>query len=128
MLLTTQRHQNIVALVRLERRVFAAKLRTVRALLNWSQTELADRVGLTQRAIHKLEQGETEPRRATVHAVEEVLRAEGLVFEEQAGGFQLSVDSDVLDRAAKPAQKRRPPQRYDLGVTSRQVRIANYRA
>jgi transcriptional regulator with XRE-family HTH domain len=130
MLLTTQRHQNIVELVRLERRVFAAKLRTVRALLNWSQTELGLRVGLTQRAIHKLEQGETEPRRATVHAVEEVLRAEGLVFEERAGGFQLTIDSDVLDRAATPAQKRRQPQRYDLGVTStsRPVRVANYRA
>lgn len=128
MLLTTQRHANIVELVRLERRIFAAKLRTVRALLNWSQTELAARVGLTQRAIHKLEQGETEPRRATVHAVEEVLRAEGLVFEERAGGFQLAVDSDVLDRAARPAQKRRRQHRYDLGVTSRQARVANYRA
>lgn len=128
MLLTTQRHQNIVELVRLERRAFAAKLRTARALLNWSQSDLADRVGLTQRAIHKLEQGETEPRRATVHAVEDVLRAEGVVFEDRAGGFQLVVDSDVLDRAAKPAQKRRRPHRYDLGVTSRQARVANYRA
>jgi transcriptional regulator with XRE-family HTH domain len=127
MLLTTQRHANIVELVRLERRIFAAKLRTVRALLNWSQTELAARVGLTQRAIHKLEQGETEPRRATVHAVEEVLRAEGLVFEDRAGGFQLAVDSDVLDRAARPAQKRRT-RRHDLGVTSRQARVANYRS
>jgi ribosome-binding protein aMBF1 (putative translation factor) len=33
----------------------------VRAVLGWSQTELAQRIGLTQSAIHKLEQGETEP-------------------------------------------------------------------
>jgi ribosome-binding protein aMBF1 (putative translation factor) len=33
----------------------------VRAVLGWSRTELAQRIGLTQSAIHKLEQGETEP-------------------------------------------------------------------
>lgn len=133
MLLRAQRQSdNIVELVRLERQVFAAKLRTARALLNWSQSELGQRVGLTQRAIHKLEQGETEPRRATVHAVEEVLREMGLVFEEDAGGFRLVVDSAVLDRAAEAGHRksvqRREPQRYDLGVTSRHGRAAGYRA
>lgn len=72
----------VIAIVCHECRVFAEKLRTARALLNWRQSELAGRVGLTQRAIHMLEQGETEPRRATVLAVEEALRVQGLVFEE----------------------------------------------
>ena len=44
-----------------EQAAFAAKIRLVRAALGWSQTELAQRIGLTQSAIHKLEQGETEP-------------------------------------------------------------------
>ncbi|MGE0564485.1 MAG: helix-turn-helix transcriptional regulator [Pseudolabrys sp.] len=128
MLVRAQRQSsNIVELVRLERRVFAAKLRTARALLNWSQSELADRVGLTQRAIHKLEQGETEPRRATVHAVEAVLRIEGLSFDEQGGGFRLNVDSAVLDRATPAQTRRRKIRRYDLGVT-REGRLATYRA
>ena len=52
----------------LERQAFAAKIRPTRAVLGWSQTELAQHVGLTQRAIHKLEQGGTEPRRGTVKA------------------------------------------------------------
>ena len=45
-------------LVRFDRNVFATKIRMVRAVLGWSQTELGLQVGLTQRAIHKLEQGE----------------------------------------------------------------------
>ena len=103
----TRQSGAVVALVRHERRVFAAKLRTARALLNWSQSELAGHVGLTQRAIHMLEQGETEPRRATVLAVEEVLRAQGLIFEEHAGGFQLIANGDVLERAAQPRRQKR---------------------
>ena len=55
---------------RLERYAFAAKVRLARAVLGWSQSELGLRVGLTQRAIHKLEQGETEPRRATARSLE----------------------------------------------------------
>jgi predicted transcriptional regulator len=36
------------------------------------------RVGLAQRAIHKLEEGDTEPRRTTERAIEEVWRQEGI--------------------------------------------------
>ena len=61
-------------LVRLERHAFAAKLRVARAVLGWSQSEFAVRVGLTQRAVHKLEQGDTEPRRMTVHAIAAIWR------------------------------------------------------
>ncbi len=98
----------LVELLRLERLAFAAKLRTARAVLGWSQSELGARVGLTQRAIHKLEQGDTEPRRATVCAIEEIWRAEGLEFEELDGAsFRVTVRSLVLDRSA-PRQKSRP--------------------
>ena len=58
--------RELAELIRLERRAFAAKVRMARAMLGWSQSELGAHVGLTQRAIHKLEQGDTEPRRATV--------------------------------------------------------------
>ena len=60
------------AAVESERRAFAAKLRIARAVLGWSQTKLAERAGLTQRAVHKLEQGETEPRRMTVYSIEQI--------------------------------------------------------
>ena len=70
--------------VRLERQAFAAKIRLARAVLGWSQSELGRRVGLTQRAIHKLEQGGTEPRRATVHALEQTWREQNIEFEDLA--------------------------------------------
>jgi transcriptional regulator with XRE-family HTH domain len=91
---------DIAELVRLDCRVFAAKIRMARALLGWSQSELALRVGLTQRGIHKLEQGDTDPRRATVRAIEAVWLDEGIEFEEIAdGGFRLTVRAGVIDRS-----------------------------
>jgi transcriptional regulator with XRE-family HTH domain len=93
--------RDIAELVRLECRVFAAKIRMARALLGWSQSELADRVGLTQRGIHKLEQGETDPRRTTVRAIEAVWKYEGIEFEEAAdGGFRVTVRAALIDRSA----------------------------
>ena len=93
--------------VRLERQAFAAKVRLVRAVLGWSQTELGRRAGLTQRAIHKLEQGETEPRRTTVLALEEIWREQHIEFEGLGdGGFQVRFRSPVFGRAAKAKTRR----------------------
>jgi DNA-binding XRE family transcriptional regulator len=104
-------------LIRRERRSFAAKIRMARALLCWSQGELALHVGLTQRAIHKLEQGETEPRRATVYAIEQIWREHGLEFEDLAdGGFQVVVRAPLLEPVARPQRRQR--RRVDLGVTA----------
>jgi hypothetical protein len=70
---------------------------------------------LAQRAIHKLEQGDTEPRRTTQRAIEEVWRQEGIEFEDLAdGGFRVSIRSSLPDR---PAASRRRVRRLDLGVT-----------
>ena len=66
--------RDLVELMRLERLAFAAKLRLSRAVLGWSQSELGFRIGLSQRAVHKIEQGDTEPRRSTVRAIEEIWR------------------------------------------------------
>ena len=79
----------------------------VRAVLGWSQTELGRRAGLTQRAIHKLEQGETEPRRTTVLALEAIWREQHIEFEGLSdGGFQVSFRSPVFGRAAKAKSRR----------------------
>ena len=81
-----------------------------RAILGWSQSDLALRVGLTQRAIHKLEQGETEPRRATVRGIEAAWRDEGIEFEDLPdGGFRVSIRAQLLDKAVSaPARRERP--------------------
>ena len=85
-------------LCRLERHAFAAKVRLARAVLGWSQSEFAFRVGLTQRAVHKLEQGDTEPRRTTVRAMEFIWREQGIEFEDFSdGGFRVSIRSAVIE-------------------------------
>lgn len=120
---------DLVELIRLEKRAFAAKMRMARAVLGWSQSEFGFRVGLTQRAIHKLEQGETEPRRATVRAIEQHWRDEGVDFEDSAdGGFRLIVRPALLDRPTTVLSKRRRAARAHLGVTSISPRLAAYRA
>jgi DNA-binding XRE family transcriptional regulator len=111
--------RDLIELVRLERRAFAAKIRLARAVLGWSQSELGFRVNLTQRAIHKLEQGETEPRRTTARAIEEIWREQGIEFENLAdGGFRVYVRAPVLDRPATRQSRRRRVVRAQLVVTT----------
>ncbi len=120
--------RDLVELIRLERRAFAAKIRVARAVLGWSQSELGFRVGLTQRAIHKLEQGDTEPRRATVRALEEVFREELLSFEDVGdGGFRVHVHTSVFDRPVAGRSRRDRNARLQLGITSTR-RSPTYRA
>lgn len=79
------------------RGAFAAKIRLARAVLGCSQTELGLRVGLTQRAIHKLEQGETEPRRKTADALEEIWRTQKIEFSDRRdGGLQVNIHPQLL--------------------------------
>ena len=104
--LTSGSH-DLRALVQLERHAFAAKVRLARAVLGWSQSELGRRIGLTQRAIHKLEQGETEPRRTTIRALEEIWHEQKIEFEDRAdGGFRVSIRSTAFRPKTKPRHTR----------------------
>ncbi len=121
--------RDLLEVMRLERRALAAKIRVVRAVLGWSQSEFGFRVGLTQRAIHKIEQGDTEPRRTTVLAIEEVWREAGIEFEDLPdGGFRVSVRAQLLDRPATVQSRRRRAARVHLGVTAIGHRSPTYRA
>ena len=80
-----------------ERKVFAAKLRTARAILGWTQSDLAARVHLTQRSIHRLEQGQSEPKHATVRAFERLWQETGVIFKDRDdGGFEVAVAGGIL--------------------------------
>ena len=117
MRIETEASRDLVELIRLERLAFAAKVRMARAVLGWSQSELGYRVGLTQRAIHKLEQGDTEPRRSTMRAIEQIWRDEGIEFEDLDGGsFRVTVRSPVLDRPATARARRGQETKSQLGV------------
>src|SRR5215475_6430648 len=101
-------------LCRLERYAFAAKIRLARAVLGWSQSELGLRVGVTQRAIHKLEQGGTEPRRATMRAVQFIWRAQNIEVEDiGSGGFRVSIRPTVIEPwQSSKVQRRRKPAKH----------------
>ena len=79
-----------------DRKAFATKIRVVRAVLGWSQTELGRRVSKTQRAIHKLEQGETAPRRSTTEALRAIWRQQNIKLKKLPdGGFTVSVSGQT---------------------------------
>jgi transcriptional regulator with XRE-family HTH domain len=83
-----------------ERYLLAAKIRTARALLGWSQQRFADEVGVTQRAIHKLETAAVEPRRATALAIEAALARRRIIFDRgDDGSLRVSAPPDVFTLA-----------------------------
>lgn len=83
--------------LRIERAAFAAKVRVTRAILLLSQEELARRIGVTQRSIHRIEQGLAQPKRKTVIMIERFWAERGITFEHlRSGGFRLVVDSNLL--------------------------------
>ena len=60
--------------------IFAAQVRAGRALLNWSQTELAAKAGVSRSALARIEAGGRDARVSTVRAVRRQLEESGVVF------------------------------------------------
>jgi len=60
--------------------VTSCQIRAARALLRWSQQDLADKAILSINAVTRLERGEVDPRMSTVSAVEKALRKAGVTF------------------------------------------------
>jgi DNA-binding XRE family transcriptional regulator len=86
--------------LRVERLAFAAKLRAARAILGLSQDQFAQLIGLTQKSVHRIEQGVVQPHLRTVLKIERYWHSRGISFENlRSGGFRLVVDSAVLLRA-----------------------------
>ncbi len=78
---------------------FAAEVRAGRAALGWSQTNLAKRTRVTQRAIYRIESNMVRPRKKTEDGIIEAFSYAGLRFEPLAdGGFTMTVPSKVLAR------------------------------
>jgi predicted transcriptional regulator len=68
-------------------------------VLGLKQSELAKCAGLTQKSIHRIEQGADYPRRSTVIAVKRVFKAEGIEFEDTpGGGFKVAVAAGALSK------------------------------
>lgn len=91
----TRKTTTLGALVHSERQTFARKVRGARAVLGWSQTELARRSGLTQTSIHRIEQGTSDLKHSTVVTLEKLFMTEGITFEDAGEfGFKIVVKAE----------------------------------
>ena len=68
-------------LARAEPLELARMIRGARAVLGWSQSELAGRAGLSQPSIHRIEQGTIDLRRSTLVTLEKLFVIAGVTFE-----------------------------------------------
>ena len=92
-----------------DRLVVAATVRMARAALDWSQAELGRFLGMSQRAIHRIEQGHSEPRRTTLLAIESLLRKAGFKIEDRGdGGFSMVVPGTMVGEPAQPVNVAAP--------------------
>lgn len=84
-------------IMRVERVAFAAKVRAARAVLGLNQDQFAFQVGLTQKSVHRIEQGSVQAKARTIHMIEQFWSSQGISFENlRDGGFRLVVESSVL--------------------------------
>ncbi|TCH97632.1 XRE family transcriptional regulator [Roseococcus sp. SYP-B2431] len=60
--------------------ITAAQLRAARALVNWSQEQLAQASEIPKRTIARMELGQGAPQRRTVSALRAALESAGVVF------------------------------------------------
>lgn len=76
------------------RMITARQIRAARALLGWSQQQLADKAIVSINAVTRLERGEVDPRVSTLTAVEQALTKAGVEFisadERKGEGVRLS--------------------------------------
>jgi transcriptional regulator with XRE-family HTH domain len=66
--------------------ITSAQCRAARGLVGWSQQELAKNAGVGTVAIHQLESGTSQPRRATLDVVRRAFEAAGVEFIDENGG------------------------------------------
>ena len=76
---------------------FAITCRTCRALLGWSQKELAERSNMAMASINRLEQG-SNPTMNTVRKIVRVFQDAGVevIQDQPRGGFTLVASAEVV--------------------------------
>ena len=86
------------------------QIRAARALLDWSQQELADSAIVSLNALARLERGTVDPRTSTVSAVEKALIEAGVEFlpeAEKGEGVRFALPQETRKSARKLAKKAR---------------------
>ena len=73
--------------------ITARQIRAARALLGWSQQELADKAIVSLNAVVRIEREKVDPRASTLNAIESALKKAGVEFlgsEARGEGVRLS--------------------------------------
>lgn len=73
--------------------ITARQIRAARALLGWSQQELADKAIVSLNAVVRIEREKVDPRASTLNAIESTLKKAGIEFlgsESKGEGVRLS--------------------------------------
>ena len=91
------------------------QIRAARALLDWSQQELADKAIVSLNAVTRLERGEVDPRVSTVMAVQRALTGAGIEFlTEEANrgeGVRLTKPGNSASASRNPRKRKTPKSR-----------------
>src|SRR6266702_4255767 len=66
--------------------ITSAQCRAARALLDWSQQDLAEHAEVGVVTIHQLEAGTSQPRRATLDVIRRAFERASVVFIDENGG------------------------------------------
>ena len=67
--------------------------------MGWTQTDLAERTGLTQHAVYQIELAMVTARNSTVAEIEAAFEKAGISFDDLADhGFRVNVPNRVLSR------------------------------
>jgi len=77
----------------------ASQIRAARAILNWSQTDLAKATNFSLTTIRKIEMGHISPRNSTMDTLYNVLRSSGIEFMEPDGVRRRPSDLFVFESA-----------------------------
>jgi hypothetical protein len=71
--------------------VYASQVRAARALLGWSQGDLAERAGVSKQTVNRIESGNMDARFSTVSALDEAFRGAGVEMNVHATGVTRTV-------------------------------------
>ncbi len=60
--------------------ITTAQIRGARGILNWSQSDLADRTGISATSIGSIEKGQSQPRESTLKLIKQAFEDSGIEF------------------------------------------------
>src|SRR3989339_798195 len=76
--------------------ITTAQIRGARGILNWSQSDLAERTGISATSIGSIEKGQSQPRESTLQSIQQAFENTGIEFLENEGVRKKLFPIDIL--------------------------------